>query len=114
MRVLLVDDNEDTGFVLSRLLSRAGHETRVAVNGEQALQLAAEFQPETVLLDIRLPAMDGYEVARRLRQPESSRRMRIVAVSGVNPDPELNREAGIDGHLVKPAGLDAVLQAMCA
>ena len=112
MRVLLVDDNQDAGVVLSHLLAHVGHEIRVAVNGREALQLAVDFRPDTVLLDIRLPDMDGYEVARRLRDLRLPIPARVVVLSGINPDPQRDREAGIDCHLVKPAPLADVLRTM--
>ena len=112
VRVLIIDDSEDSAFIMSQLLSRAGLDVRIAVNGEEALQLAADFQPDVALLDICLPNMDGYEVARRLRDVSSHARIRIIALSGVNVDFERDRLAEIDLHLLKPAGLNDVLRAM--
>jgi DNA-binding response OmpR family regulator len=83
MRVLIVDDNERAAKGLFGLLTYAGHESRIANNGEQALGIAAAFRPEVVLLDIRLPDMDGYDVARCLRKQASPQQMRIVALSAV-------------------------------
>jgi CheY-like chemotaxis protein len=114
MRVLLVEDNSDAALAVSLLLGRAGHETRTAVDGPEALLAAAEFQPDAVLLDIRLPRMDGYEVARRLRSMANPDRMRIVAVSGVVIDRETAVAAGFDGHILKPAGIHEILRAMGA
>jgi CheY-like chemotaxis protein len=114
MRVLLVDDNSDTALVFSLLLGQAGHETRTACDGPEALRTAADFQPDAVLLDIRLPRMDGFEVARRLRSLANPDRMRIVAVSGMVVDREEAAAAGFDGHLLKPAGIRQILTAMGA
>jgi CheY-like chemotaxis protein len=86
-----------------------GHVTRVAHNGAQALLLADQFQPEVVLLDIGMPGMSGYEVARHLR--ERGRAMKIIAVTGWGTEPDRGRsaEAGFDVHLVKPVD-EAALQ----
>jgi CheY-like chemotaxis protein len=86
------------------LLSSLGYETRVATTGIEALNQAPEFKPDVVLLDIGLPGMDGYEVARRLRTLLQHRPLKIVAVTGwgQEADRQKSREAGIDVHLVKP------------
>jgi PAS domain S-box-containing protein len=103
-RILIVDDNADAAATLNVLLSSLGYQTRVAHAGAEALQLAAEFKPDVVLLDIGLPGIDGYEVARRLRTLIQHRPMKIVAVTGwgQDADKQRSREAGIDVHLVKP------------
>ncbi len=103
-RVLVVDDNIDAAATLQLLLNSLGHETRVVHDGFQALEAAAEFVPDIVLLDIGLPGLDGYEVARRLRVLRRDRPLRIVAITGwgQDADRERSREAGVDVHLVKP------------
>jgi CheY-like chemotaxis protein len=103
-RVLVVDDNVDAASMLDLLLRSLGHETRVAHDGITALRAAQEFRPDVVLLDIGMPDIDGYEVARRLRGLANLRRMRIVAVTGWGQDADRKRsmEAGFDLHLVKP------------
>ncbi len=103
-RVLVVDDNRDAAESLETLLELWGHEARSAQDGPEALSLAAEFQPEIVLLDIGLPGMDGYEVARRMRVLPAGRNSLIVAVTGYgrNSDRLQSQEAGFDHHLVKP------------
>jgi PAS domain S-box-containing protein len=108
-RVLIVDDNLDAAATLNELMRSLGHATRVAHDGTQALRMADEFQPEVVLLDIGLPGMNGYEVARRLRQ--GGRAMKIVAVTGWGTDADRSRsaEAGFDLHLIKPVD-ETVLQ----
>jgi CheY-like chemotaxis protein len=108
MRVLIVDDCKDTVDSLSILLGIWGHEVRVAYDGATALTTAGSFQPEVVLLDILLPRLNGYQVARQLRQlPEMSGAM-LVAVSGYaeNDDFAKSQEAGFDRQLVKPVELD--------
>jgi signal transduction histidine kinase len=103
-RVLVVDDNGDAAESLALLLRLAGHEARVAHDGPGALKEAEAFPPDAVLLDIGLPGMDGYEVARRLRRLEGARSATLVAVTGYGQDDDLRRskEAGFDHHLIKP------------
>lgn len=103
-RILIVDDNADAAATLNVLLSSLGYQTRIATTGMEALHHAPEFKPDVVLLDIGLPGMDGYEVARRLRTLIQHRPMKIIAVTGwgQEADRHRSREAGIDVHLVKP------------
>jgi len=107
-RILVVDDNEDAAEILAEALRDVGHDVRVAADGPSALVAAAEFVPEIVLLDIGLPVMDGYEVARQLRQRTEPRPPRLVAVTGYGQDKDraLALEAGFDDHIVKPVDLD--------
>jgi PAS domain S-box-containing protein len=110
-RILVVDDNVDTAQGMVRLLSLIGHETAIAHDGNQALQVAREFRPEFVLLDIGLPGMDGYQVAARMRQEECCKNSVIVAVSGYGRDEDRKRstEFGFDHHFSKPLDHDALL-----
>jgi CheY-like chemotaxis protein len=110
-RVLVVDDNADAATTLDALLKSLGHETSVARGGVEALRLAVEFRPDIVLLDIGMPDIDGYEVARRLRNL-NDRPFRIVAVTGwgQEPDRQKSREAGFDAHLVKPVSANQLVQ----
>jgi PAS domain S-box-containing protein len=103
-RVLVVDDNVDAAATLQILLRSLGHETKVVHDGIEAVLLAAEFAPDIVLLDIGLPGLDGYEVARRLRALYPERPLRIIAITGWGQDADRVRsqEAGVDVHLVKP------------
>jgi CheY-like chemotaxis protein len=103
-RVLIVDDNKDAAEMLRLLLEAAGHEAFIAYNGHDALAVAQGTMLAVLFLDIGLPDMDGYELARRLRAlPETSRSL-LVAVTGYGQpqDMEHAREAGFDRHLVKP------------
>ena len=102
-RVLLVDDNFDSMEPLSLLLQAKGHETRVAVEGEEAITVANEFQPTCVVLDLALPGIDGYEVARRLRERHGNA-VTLVALTGWTGKEVRAKaaEAGFDYHLVKP------------
>ena len=88
---------------MARLLQLAGHDVRVAHDGRQALEIARDHAPQFVLLDIVLPGMDGYEVARQLRDDPRHRDATIIAISGYSQDDyRCPQEAGIDHHLVKP------------
>jgi PAS domain S-box-containing protein len=102
-RILVVDDNVDAATMLELLLRSLGHETRVVYDGASALKAATEFHPDVVLLDIGMPGLDGYEVARRLRAMKDRPR-RIIAVTGWGQpaDRQRSQEAGFDKHLVKP------------
>ena len=110
LRVLVVDDNIDAADTLSALLEMSSHVTRVANDGHQAIAMAAEFQPQVVFLDIGLPGMDGYEVARRLRVTPGVERAILVALTGwgTREDRERSSQAGFDHHLTKPADMNTV------
>jgi signal transduction histidine kinase/CheY-like chemotaxis protein len=108
--VLVVDDNEDAAELLAEALRERGHEVAVAFDGPSALGLLARFSPRVALLDLGLPVMDGYELARRLRALPAGPAMGLVAVTGYGqePDRRASAQAGFDHHLVKPVDLDAV------
>jgi CheY-like chemotaxis protein/two-component sensor histidine kinase len=110
LRVLVVDDNADAATSMALLLRAAGHVTEAAHDGPAAVAAAERFRPDVVLLDIGLPGMDGYEVARRLRAAGDGRRPLLVAVTGYGGDVVRRRatEAGFDHHLVKPVDPEAV------
>jgi CheY-like chemotaxis protein len=108
-RILIVDDNHDAAESIADGLLELGHEVHVAHDGPSALAIAARFKPDICLLDIGLPVMDGYELARRLRAshdlPEGAR---IIALTGYGQDADRRRssEAGFSAHVVKPVDLD--------
>jgi len=104
LRVLVVDDNVDAANSLAMALRMTGQRVRVAYDGETALSLAAEDPPEAVLLDLGMPGMDGYQVARRLRGEPGTRSSLIIALTGWGQDADRRKshEAGFDHHLVKP------------
>jgi len=106
-RILIVDDNTDSTHSMEALQIRHGHEVRTAATGPEALAIAAEFLPQVVLLDIRLPGMDGFEVARQLRSMLALRHVFLIAMTGyASPeDRQLAHEAGFDEHLIKPVDL---------
>jgi signal transduction histidine kinase/ActR/RegA family two-component response regulator len=104
-RLLVVDDNRDAATGLAEVLKSLGHEVQVAYDGPSALAIEASFEPDLLLLDLGLPEMDGYEVARRLReQTKRKKRPVLVAVTGwgQQEDRSRSRAAGFDAHLVKP------------
>ncbi|MBV8267113.1 MAG: response regulator, partial [Planctomycetaceae bacterium] len=110
-RILIVDDNAVAADGLGRLLSLVyGQDVRVVYDGPSALDLAGSFQPEVVLLDLGMAVMDGYEVAKRLRERPESAGALIVAVTGwgQEEDRRRSREVGFDLHLVKPVNADAL------
>jgi signal transduction histidine kinase/ActR/RegA family two-component response regulator len=114
-RVLVVDDNRDAAMSLAMLLKTYGHETRFVDSGEAALEMAEDFRPQVVLLDIGLPEMDGYEVARHLRQSNSINDPFLIAITGYGQPQDRDRSeaAGFDHHLVKPVNLSELL-ALCS
>ena len=112
--VLVVDDNVDAATSMATLLGMSGYRTAVAHDGPAALRLAAADPPNVVLLDLGLPGLNGFEVARRLRELPSLANTRLIAMTGYGRDDDklATREAGFDAHLVKPAELNAVLGAI--
>lgn len=104
-RILVVDDNQDSAASLTLLLELSGHQTEMAHDGLEALRVFESFQPDVVLLDIGLPKLNGYEVARKIRSMPGGDRISLVALTGwgQEDDRRKTREAGFDKHLVKPA-----------
>jgi two-component system, sensor histidine kinase len=113
-RVLLADDNVDFAESLALILQLTGHEVRVAQDGATALEVAAEFAPDFAFLDIGLPRLNGYELARRLRELPATRQSVLVAVTGWGQDDDKRRarEAGFDHHMVKPVEPDQILDVL--
>ncbi len=107
-RLLVVDDNDDAAELLSEALSVLGYETYCAHDGPSALQMASKVRPEVALLDIGLPVMDGYELARKLRELGGLERIKLVAVTGYGQpsDKRRSQAAGFDAHLVKPISIE--------
>ena len=116
LRVLVVDDNADAADSLVALLDALGHTTSVARDGPEGLRLALEAQPDLVLLDIGLPGMSGYEVARAIRRNQGMRQIVLIALTGwgAQSDQQQSHEAGFDQHLTKPVSLEALEQALAA
>ncbi|HXG12062.1 MAG TPA: ATP-binding protein [Gemmataceae bacterium] len=109
-RVLVVDDDRDTADSLSKILKLAGHDVWVSYHGLAALEAARAFRPDVVLLDIGLPYLDGYEVARRLRREPGLANVLLVAMTGHGQEQDRRRaeEAGFDAHCIKPVNLDTL------
>jgi PAS domain S-box-containing protein len=109
-RVLVVDDNVDSAESLAVALTLEGHETKVAHDGPKAIEMAGAFQPELAFLDIGLPGMDGYELARMLRRLEGGRKIALIALTGYGQveDRRKSKEAGFDHHLTKPVNYDTL------
>jgi signal transduction histidine kinase/ActR/RegA family two-component response regulator len=114
LRVLVVEDNEDARESLCAVLAADGHEVHAAAQGEQGIDVARSVRPEVVFVDIGLPGLDGYEVARRLRAMQGALgvKWRLIALTGYGQQDDIRRgeEAGFDAHLVKPV-VHAALQA---
>ncbi|WP_438041734.1 ATP-binding protein [Sorangium sp. So ce128] len=110
-RILLVDDNFDAAELLAESLGAMGYTMRVASDGPSALRIAEEFAPDVALLDIGLPVMDGYELARRLREQPAGERVRLIAITGYGQESDFRRSerAGFETHLVKPIQIDRLM-----
>jgi CheY-like chemotaxis protein len=110
-RVLVVDDVEASAETLMMLLEMEGCEVKIATEGRAALAIAESFHPDVVLLDIGLPGMNGFEVARSLREQPASRNALLIALTGYGEaeSRERSAQAGFDFHMVKPADLDLLL-----
>jgi CheY-like chemotaxis protein len=109
LRVLIVDDNVDSAEMMQVLLGSMGHDAQLAHDGKSALALVETQRPQVVLLDIGLPDMDGYEVARQMRARQQGP-MRLIALTGWSQDEarERARAAGFDHHLTKPTDPEAL------
>jgi PAS domain S-box-containing protein len=110
VRVVVADDNADAADSLAALLRAVGHEVRVAHDGQEALDVARSFRPAVALLDIGMPGLNGYEVAKRIRSEPWGGGVLLIAVTGWGQQEDRRRafEAGFDGHLTKPAQLDDI------
>jgi PAS domain S-box-containing protein len=111
-RILIVDDNKEVADSLAEVLRLLDHQVAIAYEGESALERVQVYRPEVVLLDLGLPGMDGWEVARRLRQQPGGKRMRLIAITGWGQaaDRQRTRDAGFDHHLVKPVEFQALVK----
>ena len=111
-RVLIVDDNKDAATSLAMLLDMSGAATELAYDGPSALDAAARFRPDVVLMDIGLPGLNGYEVARRMRGEAWGKEATLVAITGWGQleDRQRSKDAGFDAHLVKPVDYAALMR----
>jgi CheY-like chemotaxis protein len=112
-KILVVDDNQDSAMSLGMMLRLMGNDIRTAHDGLAAVEAAARFQPDMILLDIGLPKLNGYDACRQIREQPWSKETIIVALTGWGQDEDRRRshEAGFDHHLVKPVEISA-LQAL--
>jgi PAS domain S-box-containing protein len=110
LRVLVVDDNVDTVTTLALLVKESGHDVRTAYDGSTVLEAALDYRPNVVLLDIGLPGLDGYQVAKRMRQQPVLQNVVLVAMTGYRQESDLqcSQEAGFDHHMVKPIKFEKV------
>jgi two-component system CheB/CheR fusion protein len=108
LKVLVVDDDVDTVFAFSMLLRATGHDVRTAHDGLAAVEAAIDYRPNVVVLDIGLPGLNGYEVAKRIRQQPDLKNTVLIALTGYGQDTDrqTSQEAGFDQHLVKPVGFE--------
>jgi CheY-like chemotaxis protein len=116
LRVLVMDDNVDAAETLAMLMQELGHDVRTAHDGPTGLEAAYDYRPSVVLLDIGLPGLDGYEVAKRMRQQPVLQSVVLVAMTGYGKESDRKRaqEAGFDHHLVKPAKLEKLRQILAS
>lgn len=107
-RVLLVDDNEDAATTLAVLLDQAGYQVETAFDGMSAIEIARQFDPDICILDINMPGMSGYELARRIRAMATEHQPLLATMTAYKDDRHLDRasDAGFDLHFTKPAELD--------
>jgi CheY-like chemotaxis protein len=115
-RILAVDDTRAAAFTLAKLLEKMGQRVWTAADGDAALQIARTERPEVIISDIAMPNMDGYELARQLRQEPGFERVVLVALTGFGQesDRERAREAGFDHHLIKPVDVAALQELLAA
>lgn len=108
-RVLVADDNAANRLVFSRMLTGLGCEVVLAGDGEEAVRIAGEDEVDVILMDCRMPVVDGYEAARRIRAAEGGRRVPIIALTAavMAHDQQAARDAGMDDFLAKPVDIDA-------
>jgi CheY-like chemotaxis protein len=110
LRVLVVDDNRDAADTMALMVQMWGHVARVAYDGVEGLSAALEYEPDCLLLDIGMPRMDGYQLARQVRAKEALRESKLVAMTAYSDELNVRRawEAGFDYHLVKPADPEVI------
>ena len=116
---MIVDDNRDAAEMLAEILDLAGFVTTPVLNAQAALDKLAEFRPDCILIDIGLPVIDGYELARRIQALEDFKHVRLIAIAGDGQASDYKRslDAGFSEHLVKPVDtkrLEAVLRKQLA
>jgi len=113
-RILVADDFPQSAEILARLLHQDGHVVQIARDGMEAIEAAAQFRPEVVVLDISMPKLGGYEAARMIREQPWGKRMFLVALSGWGHhlDQQRSKESGFDAHLTKPAKYEKLMEVL--
>ena len=113
-RILVVDDNTDAAALLAVLLRLEGHEVQTAANGGEALDIAEQFRPEIVIMDLDMPGVDGLEASRRLRARPWGKTVLIAALTGWGRESDRlrAREAGVDLHFLKPVDTEQLMEAL--
>lgn len=113
-RVLIAEDHIDSATGIGRLLRLYGYDVTIATDGRDAVRAATRFVPQAALIDLTLPVLDGFDVARQLRALTATRSCRLIAMTGWTADEYADRvrDAGFDEHLVKPISVDALLHAL--
>ena len=116
LKILVVDDNRDAAESCAMLLELSGHRVQTAYGGRQALEIAATFRPDALLLDIGLPDLSGYELAQQIRTASWGHGAVLVAVTGWGQDEDRRRafEAGFDHHLTKPIEAEKLESLLCS
>ncbi|MET0287465.1 MAG: response regulator [Polyangiales bacterium] len=114
MRILVVDDDEDLAHLLAKVLVTRNYEVRTARDGMSAIRAAIEFAPDVALMDIGLPMMNGYELAREIRKILPAGKCRLIALTGFSEEGEKEkaRDAGFEEHLLKPVNLATLRKAI--
>jgi CheY-like chemotaxis protein len=112
LRILVVDDNRDSAESLALMLQMIGHDARSATDGLTGLETAQAFRPEVMFLDIAMPRLNGYDVARRIRSQQWGRELSLIAMTGMAraEDEREALEAGFNHHLVKPVEFESVME----
>jgi PAS domain S-box-containing protein len=113
-RILIIEDQEDARLTLRLLLETDGHEVSTARNGKEGMAMLADFRPDIALVDIGLPELDGYEIARRARELPAGKRIKLIALTGYGglEDRERAEKSGFDMHLTKPVSYDQLVRAL--
>ena len=114
--MLVVDDNIDLVMMLASSLRQRGYGVQTAYTGPDGLRVALDWRPDIVILDIGLPGLDGYQVARQLRAQPETKAVRLIALTGYGRDSDITlaREAGFDAHIAKPHDFDELEKLMTA
>jgi CheY-like chemotaxis protein len=113
-RILVVDDNADAAALLAVLLRLEGHEVQTAANGGEAVDIAEQFRPEIVIMDLDMPGIDGLEASRRIRARPWGKTVLIAALTGWGRESDRlrAREAGVDLHFLKPVDTEQLMEAL--